>query len=145
MWRNRQDLSDSQGCSTLESLVGKQPVEVEGIVVEAEADIGDAVEAQQIEGEATQQGEETRVATDAAGILAQGDIPDVVEAVLDAPVGTDGLGGVSRRQGYGGRVIGGFLTECPVFFTGIEYLGVALDFDQGTKMSVPILDTGTGR
>jgi len=48
--------------------------------------MGDAVEAQQIEGEATQQGEETRVATDAAGILAQGDIPDVVEAVLDAPV-----------------------------------------------------------
>ncbi len=64
-----------QGCSTLESLVGKQPVEVEGIVVEAEADIGDAVEAQPIEGEATQQGEETRVATDAAGILAQGSMP----------------------------------------------------------------------
>jgi len=34
--------SIGQGCSTLESLVGEEPVEVEGIVVEAQADITDA-------------------------------------------------------------------------------------------------------
>ena len=42
-----------QGCSTLESLVGEEPVEVEGIVVEAQADITDAIETQQVEGKAT--------------------------------------------------------------------------------------------
>ena len=42
-----------QGCSTLESLVGEEPVEVEGIVVEAQADITDAIKTQQVEGKAT--------------------------------------------------------------------------------------------
>ena len=46
-------LGASQGCSTLESLVGEEPVEVEGIVVEAQADITDAIETQQVEGKAT--------------------------------------------------------------------------------------------
>ncbi len=40
--------------------------------------MGDAVEAQQIEGEATRQGEEAGVAPDAAGILAQGHIADII-------------------------------------------------------------------
>ena len=44
---------EKQGCSTLESLVGEEPVEVEGIVVEAQADITDAIETQQVEGKAT--------------------------------------------------------------------------------------------
>ena len=43
----------AQGCSTLESLVGEEPVEVEGIVVEAQADITDAIKTQQVEGKAT--------------------------------------------------------------------------------------------
>lgn len=42
----------AQGCSTLESLVGEEPVEVEGIVVEAQADITDAIKMQQVEGKA---------------------------------------------------------------------------------------------
>ena len=54
---------DKQGCSTLESLVGQQSVGVEGIVVEAQADIGDAIETQQVEGEAPQQSEEAGVAS----------------------------------------------------------------------------------
>ena len=87
----------SQGCSTLESLVGEEPVEVEGIVVEAQADITDAIETQQVQGKAAQQGEEAGVMADAAGILTQGDIPDIVKTVLDAPMGADGVGGVSRR------------------------------------------------
>ena len=45
--------ADTQGCSTLESLVGEEPVEVEGIVVEAQADITDAIKTQQVEGKAT--------------------------------------------------------------------------------------------
>ncbi len=56
--------------------------------------MSDAVEAQQVEGKAAQQGEE---AGDAAGILAHGDIPEVVETVLNAPVGPDGLSSVGRR------------------------------------------------
>jgi len=59
--------------------------------------MADAVEAQQVEGKAAQQRKEAGVTPDAAGILAQGDISDVVETVLDAPVRADGLGGISRR------------------------------------------------
>ena len=86
-----------QGCSTLESLVGEEPVEVEGIVIEAQADITDAIETQQVEGKATQQGKDPGIMADAAGILAQGDIPNIVKTVLDAPMGADGVGGVGRR------------------------------------------------
>jgi hypothetical protein len=32
-----------------------------------------------------------------------------------------------------------------VFLTGIEDLGVAVDFDQGAEMVVPILNADTGR
>ena len=46
-------VAPGQGCSTLESLVGEEPVEVEGIVVEAQADITDAIKTQQVEGKAT--------------------------------------------------------------------------------------------
>lgn len=88
---------ETQGCSTLESLVGEEPVEVEGIVVEAQADITDAIETQQVQGKAAQQGEEAGVMADAAGILTQGDIPNIVKTVLDAPMGADGVGGVGRR------------------------------------------------
>ncbi len=42
-------IQERQGCSTLESLVGQQLVEVKGIIVEAQADMSDAVETQQVE------------------------------------------------------------------------------------------------
>ena len=32
-----------------------------------------------------------------------------------------------------------------MFLTGIEDLGVAVDFDQGAEMVVPLLKAGTGR
>lgn len=59
--------------------------------------MGDAIEAKQVEGKAPQQGEEAGVSPNAAGILAQGHIPNVVETVLNAPMGADGVGGVGRR------------------------------------------------
>jgi hypothetical protein len=65
----------TQGCSTLESLVGQQLVEVKGIIVEAQTDISDAIETQQVEGEATQQGEEAEVSPNATGILGLTPIP----------------------------------------------------------------------
>lgn len=107
--------------------------------------MGDPIETQQVEGKAPQQGKDPGVMADAAGILTQGDIPNIVKTVLDAPMGADGVGGVGRRSGCGGQVIGCFLTGYPVFFTGIEHLGVALDGDQGAKMSVPILGTDLKR
>ncbi len=107
--------------------------------------MGDAIEAKQVEGEAPQQGEEAGVSPNATGILAQGHIPNIVETVLDAPMGAGRVGGGGGRSGGGGYVVGGFLAGCPVFLTGIEHVGVALDFDQGAKMSVPILGADTER
>lgn len=59
--------------------------------------MGNAIETQQIEGEATQQSEEARIPPNATGILAQGHIPNVVETVLNAPMSADGVGGMDRR------------------------------------------------
>jgi len=73
-WR----VAGGQGCSMLKALIGKDAVKVEGVVIEDFTDIMNAIEAQQVEGEATQQGKDPGVATDATGILAEGDIAHVV-------------------------------------------------------------------
>ena len=59
--------------------------------------MGDAIEMQQVEGEATQQGEEAGVAPNATGILTQGHISNRVETVLNAPMSADGVGSTDCR------------------------------------------------
>jgi len=78
----------------LEALIGKQPIKVESVVVPAQADVADVVEARQVEGEAAQHDEEVEVAPDVASILGQDHIANVVETILDAPMDADGMGGI---------------------------------------------------
>ena len=61
-------------------------IDVQGIVVEGQADVGLPIRSQQIEREAAQPGEDTGVLSDAAGVLLQSDVFDIVDAVLDARV-----------------------------------------------------------
>ena len=63
---------------------------VEGIEVEFPGDVGGSVGAQDVEGEAAHAGERSGLDPDAAVILEKGNVPDMVIAVLDAPMGSDG-------------------------------------------------------
>ena len=58
----------------------------------------DTVEAQDIGGERAQTRKDARIAADPAGVLGEATVTDVVGAILDVSVVTDGLGTLSRWQ-----------------------------------------------
>ena len=51
-----------------------------------------AVEAQDVGSERAQTRKDARIAADAAGVLGEATVTDVVRAILDVPVLTDGFG-----------------------------------------------------
>ena len=57
-----------------------------------------AVEAQDVGSERAQTRKDARIASDAAGVLGEATVTDVVGAILDVPVVTDGFGTLSRWQ-----------------------------------------------
>ena len=59
---------------------------MESVDVKFPADVGDAISAQNIEGDAPEPGEMTGLDPNAAGILEQRDVPDVMDAVLNRPM-----------------------------------------------------------
>ena len=69
-----------------------------GDAVASICNIANAVEAQDVGGERAQAGKYARIAADAAGVLCEAAVADVVGAVLDAPVVAYGLGALSRWQ-----------------------------------------------
>src|SRR3954463_11704034 len=70
----------------------------EGDAMACIGDILHLVEAQDIDGERSQSGEDTGIAANAAGILGEAAVTDVVRAVFDAPMAADGLGAGGGRQ-----------------------------------------------
>jgi len=64
----------------------------EGDAVPTIRDVMNAVEALDVDSERTQARKDAGTAADAAGILAEAAVADVVDAVLNVPVVTDGLG-----------------------------------------------------
>ena len=54
-----------------------------------------AVEAQDVGSERTETRKDARIAADAAGIFGEATVTDIVAAVLDVPVVTDGFGALS--------------------------------------------------
>ena len=100
-----------QGCSTLFIVVhisqGFEASEGGGVAI-----LGDGVgliEPQDVIGEASQSGEDARVAADARGIFAEGDIAGVVLLVFNAPVFAHGFGGLAGTDGAIGQVESGFV------------------------------------
>jgi hypothetical protein len=57
-----------------------------------------AVEAQDVGSERAQTGKDARIAADAAGVLCEATVTDVVRAILDVPVATDGFGTLGGWQ-----------------------------------------------
>jgi len=66
------------------------------------------IEPQDIISEAAQSGEDARVAAYARGIFVEGDIAGVVVFVFDAPMFTNGIGGLAGTDGAIGQVERGF-------------------------------------
>src|SRR6195256_2569243 len=86
-----------QGCSTLFVVVhvakGFDASEGSGVAI-----LGDGVgliEPQDIISEAAQSGEDARVAADARGVFAEGDVAGVVLLVFDTPMFANGIGGLA--------------------------------------------------
>lgn len=61
----------TQGCSMLNALIVQDSVQLDGVVVERDTNVGLAVVAQQVQGEVTQVGEDTGVASNPTGIFTQ--------------------------------------------------------------------------
>ena len=83
-------------------------------------------------------GEDARVLANAAGIFAERGVQDVVQAVFDAPVPTDGAA-QSVRRGVAGRQIVRrlFLARFETTARRIEALHLAPDFDHDLEVVVP--------
>jgi hypothetical protein len=104
-------LARPQGCSTLFIVVhiaqGFDAAEGGGVAILCDG-VG-LIEAQDIIGEASQSGEDARVAADARGIFAEGDIAGVVLLVFDGPVFAHGGGGLAGTDRAIGQVESGFV------------------------------------
>ena len=89
------------------------------------------------------QGEDARIATDAAGILLQSGVQDMVETVLDPPVVTDDLAEILRSGARRAELVGGFFpASIPVLAGEVEALDVTSDFDGDLEVVMPGLASG---
>ena len=73
-------------------------IEAESAVPEGLSHIGNAVLAHDVEGEAAGAGHDAGVVSDAAFVLVAGDIADIMVAVFDAPMASDGGGPIGLRN-----------------------------------------------
>src|SRR5512137_2486619 len=93
-----------------------------------------------------EQCEDAWVPADAAGVLAEGSVEDVVEAVLDGPVAAEGLGQGLRRRRLRGEVVGGgFLARDEAAQARVEAFDLAAHLDHGLEVVVPGLGPGARR
>lgn len=109
----------------------------ESIFIESICDIGDFVEAAEVECDGTAGGKSKRAVADTGKIFCEGDIANVMVTVFDAPMTADGMG-VGLRWQLGGRDVKGFFGMIfQGFFVGSAALGVAFDDDEIGQKVVP--------
>ena len=119
-------------------------IEAESAVPEGLCHIGNAVLAHDVEGEAAGAGHDAGVISDAAFVLVAGDIADIMVAVFDAPMASDGGGPIGRRETGGGRnIVGDLATLVPQAGGGGMEQGTPGDTDDGLDEGLPLcLDQG---
>ncbi len=114
-------------------------IEAEGPVPQGLCDVGDAVLAQDVEGETAGAGHDSGVVADATAVLVAGNIPDVMVPILDAPMSADGGGPCGRRESGGRRNVVGDLTAFgPHAGGGSAEQGAAGDADDGFDERLPL-------
>src|SRR5271156_620932 len=89
-------------------------IEAEGAVPERLCDICDAVFAHDVEGEAAGSGHDAGVVADAAAILAEGNVADIMVPIFNSPMPANGGGPFAPREAVGGgEVVGDFTALGP--------------------------------
>ena len=135
-----------QGRSLLpDARIVEHEVKAKSVAVEGLSDVGLAIGPQQVESEMAQPCKDAGIATDAAGILGQGSVKDVMEPVFDGPVAADGLGQLFGAGPAGAQVQGRLLGAGDEGLAGgVEDLGGARDLDQALEVIVPGLQAAAG-
>ena len=114
-------------------------IEAESAIPEGLRHVGDTVLAHDVEGEAAGAGHDAGIIADAAFVLVAGDITDIVIAVLDAPMSSDGGGPFGRREAVGGRDVEGDLSALvPQAGSGGVEQGAPGDADDGLDEGLPL-------
>ena len=111
---------------------------VQGVDVEFSADVFGSIGAQNIESEGSESGEVARLGSDAGLIFEEADLPDVVVAVFDAPMLTDGGAEGGRIQGDLAGIEGDLTGLLPKPGLGILVPGVTGDADGGLDQPLPV-------
>jgi hypothetical protein len=118
--------------------MGAIRIGTKGIGVEFLGDVGDTVSAQDVQGKAAKLGNTGRLGSNAAGVLAEGDIANVVIAMLHAPMTTDRLAkgfGVQCRLAH---VEAGFVGREPKPGLGVLMPGQAFNAGGANDQIVPL-------
>ena len=82
--------------------------------------------------------------TDTGLILLESDIAGVVQAVLDVPVAPDCGGGMARRNGGIGHIVGDLGGAAPEAGLGITMQDIAGDADDGLDQWLPLGSSNRG-
>ena len=107
-------------------------IEVKRVVPEGLSDVGDAVCPQDIEGKTACPCHDAGVVADTAFVFFAGNVADIVVAVFDAPMASDGGAPCGWREAGGGReVVGDLAALIPQAGGGGSEQGVAGDADDG--------------
>ena len=111
---------------------------VQCVDVEFSADVFGLIGAQDVEGEGSESGEVPRLGSDAGLIFEEADIPDVVVAVFDAPMLTDGGAEGGGIQGDLAGIESDVAGLLPKPGLGILMPGVTGDADGGLDQPLPV-------
>ena len=138
--------SQPQGRSLLpDARIVEHEIKAKSVAVEGLGDVGLAIGSQQVEREMAQPCKDAGIAADAAGILGQGSVKDVMEPVFDGPVAADGLGQLFGAGLAGAQIQGRLLGAGDEGLAGgVEDLGGARDLDQALEVIVPGLQAAAG-
>jgi len=74
---------------------------------------------------------------DTGGVFAESNVARIVVAVLDAPMGTDGIGAEAGRDGFGGQIIGGGGGGIPQAGFAVALVGGPCHHDDGGDEAQP--------
>ena len=77
--------------------------------------------------------------TNPTGIFIESGVSNVVEPILDGPMGADHLIKLRRGKLLIAKVISRLLRACPIFELGAETLGLAVHPDEGLNVIPPRL------
>ena len=109
----------------------------EGEAMPRICDIAHIIEAQDVGGERAQAGEDAGIAADAAGVLGEAAVADVVGAILDAPVVADGFGAGGGWQNDVADKQGGLTGSAAKSGCGGQ-VDVPIDADDRADMASPL-------